>query len=89
MNRRLWLFSCRPQRQTTTLGVGRFGCSQFFFARWNTEIRKATKLPDLKARLVSEGFDIDDSPPEVFQAVLKRDVDKWKKVVREAKVKVE
>ena len=57
--------------------------------RWNAEIRKATKLPDLKERLVSEGFEIDDSPPEVFQAVLKRDVEKWKKVVKEAKVKVE
>jgi len=57
--------------------------------RWNMEIRKATKLPDLKERLVSEGFDIDDSPPEVFHAVLKRDVAKWAKVVREAKVKVE
>jgi hypothetical protein len=28
-----------------------------------------TKLPDMKERLASEGFDIDDSPPEVFQAV--------------------
>ena len=58
-------------------------------ARWNTEIRKATKLPDMKERLISEGFDIDDSPPEVFQALLKRDIEKWAKVVREAKVKVE
>ena len=58
-------------------------------ARWNTEIRKATKLPDLKQRLISEGFDIDDSPPAVFQATLKRDVAKWTKVVKAAKVKVE
>ncbi len=35
-----------------------------------------TKLPDMKERLASEGFDIDDSPPEVFQRVLKRDVAK-------------
>ena len=58
-------------------------------ARWNTEIRKATKLPDMKERLVSEGFDIDDSPPAVFQALLKRDVAKWAKVVKDAKVKRE
>ena len=58
-------------------------------ARWNTEIRKATKLPDMKERLASEGFDIDDSPPEVFQAVLKRDVAKWAKVVKDAKIKLE
>jgi len=69
--------------------LGPKGLPKNIVARWNTEIRKATKLPDMKERLASEGFDIDDSPPEVFQAVLKRDVAKWAKVVREATVKVE
>ncbi|HSQ04153.1 MAG TPA: tripartite tricarboxylate transporter substrate binding protein [Burkholderiales bacterium] len=69
--------------------LGPKGLPKNIVARWNTEIRKATKLPDMKERLASEGFEISDSPPEVFQAVLKRDVEKWKKVVREAKVKVE
>ena len=69
--------------------LGPKGLPKNIVARWNTEIRKATKLPDMKERLASEGFDIDDSPPEVFQAVLKRDVEKWAKVVKEAKVKVE
>jgi tripartite-type tricarboxylate transporter receptor subunit TctC len=54
--------------------------------RWNTEVRAVTKLPDVKERLVSEGFDIADSGPEVFRAVLKRDVAKWAKVVKEARV---
>ena len=53
---------------------------------WNSGIRKATKLPDLRERLISEGFEIDDSPPSVFQALLKRDVAKWQKVVKDAKV---
>jgi tripartite-type tricarboxylate transporter receptor subunit TctC len=69
--------------------LGPKGLPKNIVARWNTEIRKATKLPDMKERLASEGFDIDDSPPEVFQAVLKRDVEKWAKVVKEAKAKVE
>jgi len=69
--------------------LGPKGLPKNIVARWNTEIRKATKLPDTKQRLISEGFDIDDSPPEVFQAVLRRDVEKWKKVVKEAKIKVE
>ena len=56
--------------------------------RWNTEVRNVTKLPDVKERLVSEGFDIADSEPEVFEAVLKRDVQKWSKVVKDAKVVV-
>lgn len=56
--------------------------------RWNTEIRNATKVPDLRERLLAEGFEIADSGPEVFVAVLKRDVEKWKDVVRRAKVSV-
>jgi tripartite-type tricarboxylate transporter receptor subunit TctC len=43
----------------------------------------------MKERLASGGFDIDDSPPEVFQALLRRDIAKWTKVVKEAKFKVE
>lgn len=67
--------------------LGPKGLPKNIVQRWNAEIRKATKVLDLKERLVSEGFDIDDSPPEVFQAMLKRDVAKWIKVVKEAKVK--
>lgn len=66
--------------------LGPRGIPQAIVGRWNSEVRKATKLPDLRERLISEGFDIADSSPEVFQDVLKRDVVKWAKVVREAKV---
>jgi tripartite-type tricarboxylate transporter receptor subunit TctC len=54
--------------------------------RWNGEVRKATKVPDLRARLAAEGFDIADSGPEIFQAVLRRDVEKWTSVARKAGV---
>ncbi|HWI15861.1 MAG TPA: tripartite tricarboxylate transporter substrate-binding protein, partial [Burkholderiales bacterium] len=69
--------------------LGPKGLPRSIVTRWNTEIRKATKLPDMQERLASEGFDIADSPPEVFQQVLKRDVAKWTKVVRDANIKVE
>ena len=67
--------------------LGPKGLPKNIVERWNAEIRKATKLPDLKERLIAEGFDIDDSPPSVFQAKLKSDVEKWQRVVKEAKVK--
>ncbi len=67
--------------------LGPKGLPTAIVERWNSEIRKATKLPDLKERLISEGFDIADSPPAVFQAVVRRDVAKWVKVVKDAKVK--
>jgi tripartite-type tricarboxylate transporter receptor subunit TctC len=66
--------------------LGPKGLPKAMVERWNTEIRKATKLPDMRERLLSEGFEIDDSPPSVFQALLKRDVAKWQKVVKEAQV---
>jgi len=68
--------------------LGPKGLPKPMVERWNAEIRKATKLPDMKERLISEGFDIDDSPPAVFQALLKRDVAKWIKVVKDAKINV-
>ena len=68
--------------------LGPKGLPQNIVGRWNAEIRRATKLPDMKDRLTAEGFEIADSPPEVFQAVLKRDVAKWTKVVRDAKVEI-
>ena len=67
--------------------LGPRGLPKNIIERWNAEIRKATKLPDLKERLITEGFDIDDSPPAVFRATLKRDVEKWARVVKEAKIK--
>ena len=67
--------------------LGPKGLSNTLVERWNSEIRKATKVPDMRERLISEGFEIDDSPPAVFQATLKRDVAKWTRVVKEAKVK--
>ena len=67
--------------------LGPKGLANEIVQRWNSEIRRATKLPDMRERLISEGFEIDDSPPPVFQALLKRDVAKWMKVVKEANVK--
>ena len=68
--------------------LGPKGLPKNIVERWNGEIRKAISLPDLRERLISEGFDIANSPPEVFQEVLKRDVAKWARVVKEAKVDV-
>ena len=64
------------------------GLSKDIVRRWNTEIRNAIKLPDMKERLASEGLEAADGPPELFQTIVKRDVAKWSKVVKEANVKV-
>jgi tripartite-type tricarboxylate transporter receptor subunit TctC len=56
---------------------------------WNTEIRKALKLPDMRERLANEGLDPSDSPPERFIEVVRRDVAKWQKVVKVGNIKAE
>ncbi len=54
--------------------------------RWNTEIAKAIKAPDMQERMAGEGLDPAGGPPEQFRNVLKRDVPKWARVVKEAHV---
>jgi tripartite-type tricarboxylate transporter receptor subunit TctC len=56
-------------------------------ALWNTEIRKALKLPDMRERLANEGLEPADSPPERFSEVVRRDVAKWIKVVKAGNIK--
>ena len=55
--------------------------------RWNTEIAKAINTPDMKERMAGEGLDPAGGPPEQLRDVLRRDVPKWIKVVKEANVK--
>lgn len=55
---------------------------------WNTEIRRATQAPEMRERMAGEGIDPADAPPERFSEVVKRDVAKWRRVVKEANVKV-
>jgi tripartite-type tricarboxylate transporter receptor subunit TctC len=54
---------------------------------WNTEIRKALKQPDMRARLANEGLDPADAPPERFLEVVRRDVAKWTGVVKKGNIK--
>ena len=56
-------------------------------ARLNTEISKAIQTPVMQERMAGEGLEPAGGPPQRFQEVLKRDVPKWQKVVKEANVK--
>lgn len=54
---------------------------------WNTEVRKAAQLPDVKQRFAAEGIEPSDGPPEFFRDVVRRDVAKWTKVIKAANIK--
>jgi tripartite-type tricarboxylate transporter receptor subunit TctC len=53
----------------------------------NAEITKAISTPEMKERMASEGLDPVGGPPSQFGDVLKRDVPKWTKVVKDANIK--
>ena len=57
--------------------------------RLNAEIARAIGLPDMQERFVAQGIDLQSSTPEQFGALIKTEVVKWRKVVRDAGAKVD
>lgn len=55
----------------------------------NSEIARSLAQPDIKERFVSQGIDMQASTPEQFGALIKTDVVKWRKVVRDSGAKVD
>jgi len=55
-------------------------------ARLNGEIARILATEEMKARAKSEGLDTAGGPPEELGAVIKRDVEKWRRVIKEAKI---
>ena len=55
--------------------------------RWNKEIDRIVKLPEMKERMANDGTEPIGGSPEHFREVLKRDLAKWQKVVKTANIK--
>jgi tripartite-type tricarboxylate transporter receptor subunit TctC len=54
--------------------------------RWNAAVNKAIQTPEMKARLANDGIEPVGGAPEIFHNVIKRDVEQWKRVVKDAKL---
>ena len=52
----------------------------------NREIVKALQLPDVQAKCKELGFDVVANTPEEFSAYLKKEVDRWHRVIVDAKI---
>ena len=52
----------------------------------NREIVKVMALPDVKAKCATLGFDVVANSPQEFAAYIKADVEKWGKVIKDAKI---
>jgi tripartite-type tricarboxylate transporter receptor subunit TctC len=58
-------------------------------AKLNAEFNKALQQPDLKKRLGDEGADPLGGTPEQFAQVIREDITRWGKIVKESGVKVD
>ena len=52
----------------------------------NAEIVKVMALPDVKAKCATLGFDVVANKPQEFAAYIKAEVEKWGKVINDAKI---
>ena len=57
--------------------------------RWNEIVSKWLQTEEGQARLKSEGMEPGGGPPEEFAKVLSSAIERWRRVIREAKIKPE
>jgi len=75
---------------TTWFGVSvPRGTSPAIVKRLHTVFTQALKVPEVRERLVKQGFDIVGSTPEEFDAYLRAELQRWSKVVKEARASVD
>jgi len=55
----------------------------------NAAVLKAIAMPDVQQRLVDQGYDVQGGSPEEFAALIRSDVKRYSRVIREARIKVE
>lgn len=65
------------------------GTPKAIVARLNAEINAALKLPDVRAKLEAAGIEIQGGTPQQYAALIKSDLAKWGKVVKEAGIQPE
>ncbi len=53
-------------------------------AKVNADVTKVLALPEIRDRLASEGADVAASTPEEFSALIKSDMGKWARVVKQS-----
>lgn len=65
------------------------GTPRFIIDRLQTEIARALAQGDIHARLASEGSEVVATTPSAFQAFIRKDVEKWAKVVKLASIRID
>jgi tripartite-type tricarboxylate transporter receptor subunit TctC len=80
----------KDQEADTLTGiVAPAGTPKEIVEKLSREIAKAAAQPDVKERLAALGFTPVANTPDEFTARIKQEMEKWGKVVRDAKLKIE
>ena len=75
---------------TTWFGlVAPAGTPDAIVKQLNTEINKVLKAPDVRAKLLSEGGDVLGGTPDQFASLLRIDLVRWGRIVRESGAKLD
>ncbi|MNT61933.1 Tripartite tricarboxylate transporter family receptor [compost metagenome] len=65
------------------------GTPPTIIARMNTEFNKALQVPEVREKLTAQGAEITGGTPESFDAFLRAELAKWKRVADAAKVRLD
>jgi len=65
------------------------GTPKAIVAKLNAEINAALKLPDVRAKLEAAGIEIQGGTPQDYAALIRSDLAKWGKVVKDAGIPME
>ena len=55
-------------------------------ARWNKEVAKILRTEEMMKRTRAEGLETAGGSPEEFGEMIRRDVEKWRRVIKEANI---
>jgi tripartite-type tricarboxylate transporter receptor subunit TctC len=64
------------------------GLPKPILTRWNTEVGRVLQLEDVKKRLAAEGMVPGGGSPESFAKFLRTQIEKWRRVVKQANIKI-
>ena len=65
------------------------GAAKELVARIHDDLVKVLRQPDVRDRFAGEGGEIVANTPEEFGNFIRRDIPKWLKVIKDAKIKVD
>ena len=58
-------------------------------AKLNSAVNQALAKPELKARFLREGAEVQPMPPEQFGQIIARDIERWKALAKQQNIVAE